>query len=675
MIARNAVTNPTREALLVGLMLAAIALLVTLSGALVRIDLLLYDIGQRANWREPPDDVVIISIDQESLDRMGRWPWSRDVHARLIDLVCAQNPAALGLDIAFVEPAANPRDDHALARAISRCGKVVLPVVIETASLGGQIIETSPLPEIRQAAAGMGRVGVHLEEDGIARTVDLLEGVGKSSWPLFAMELLRVAGQTPPTEVLPQDKPGGAPNELWRSKNRGINFIGPPGSVQHVSYAQVIAGDVAAHAFSGKLVLVGATAIGLGDFLPTPVSARGLPMPGVEVLANTLLTIREGRLIRRASDVTVRTGSVLLALAPLLWLPRMMALSGLLACLVWLLTLAGVCAFLPNFSQLWFSPTGPLIAGLAAFPLWSWRRLEAARRHLNIELEHLRTILPRRANAALPNSAFQRMGFERRNKPRQSSSAKPAASFSRMGFEQRISWVQDAQKTMQDFEMLRQETLAFISHDMRAPLMNAILYLENTPAPDREQLLLTLRRTHGMAQAFLSMARAEMLTASQMHELDLGSVLHQAVDQVYSLAQGKALKLVRELPDEPLWINGDFTLLERAAINFLQNAVTHSPEGGSITVGTARVAGEIRFWVDNEGRPLPEKTVARLFQRLSRGDAARAGQDSTGLGLYFVRLVAEKHGGTVGVDCSRIGKVRFWASIAPLEEAEGSNRL
>jgi len=65
---------PGREALRVALLLAAISLAITASGLLVRVDHLLFDIGQRINWRQAAADVLIIAVDQDSLDRLGRWP-------------------------------------------------------------------------------------------------------------------------------------------------------------------------------------------------------------------------------------------------------------------------------------------------------------------------------------------------------------------------------------------------------------------------------------------------------------------------------------------------------------------------------------------------------------------------------------------------------------------------
>lgn len=634
------------EVLRIALVLIALAIVVNFSGWLVRGDHLIFDLGQRWRAANPPDDVLIIAIDQNSLDRLGRWPWQRDIHAQLLDIICASHPKAVGLDIAFPEPAADHAQDTRLAEAIGRCGNVLLPILVETPRLGGQLLESPPVPVLAQASAGLGRVGVILDEDGIARSVDLWEGIGAPTWPLLAQEVLRVAGQLPVqrSKTSVADAIGGEPDRLTRSERRRLSFIGQPGSVQRLSYAQALNGLAKPDLFAGKIVLVGVTAVGLGDFLPTPVSALGEPMPGVEVLANVLISMREGSLAKPVTTVPATLLTVFLAVVPLLWLPRLMPLASLLASVAWGIGLIGLGALLPNLLHVWFAPSGALVAALSAFPLWSWRRLEIARRHLDQQLFQLQESLPYGDSLAITQAGKRRMGFE-----------------------QRIAWVQAAQRAVQAIEAQRKEALAFISHDLRTPLATAIQHLENEPDVAPEKLLQTLRRAHQMAQSFLSLARAKMLEPHQMYELDLTSVLHQAADELYPLAKASGLAIEQQFTDDPIWIGGDFELLQRTVINLLQNAIAHSPHGRPVTLGAERQGDSVRFWVENDGPELPAEHVARLFQRFSKGDHVHAG--GTGLGLYFVRTVAEKHGGTAGVAFPANQRIRFWVGL-PCEAAE-----
>ncbi|MFT3848074.1 MAG: CHASE2 and HATPase_c domain-containing protein [Propionivibrio sp.] len=628
-----------RERGIVALALLATALVLAFSGVLARIDHLVFDAGQRLGGTLPAKGVVIVAIDEESLERVGRWPWSRVTHAQALATICAAAPAAIGFDVAFSEPSLGRAADIGLAKALRNCGRVVLPLVIETARAGGQLLETPPIPELVSTAAGLGRVGVRLDDDGIARSVDRYEGIGAASWPLFAAELLRVAGQGPsPDRHGDAAAEPGDPYALVREDERRITFVGPPGSIPRISFAQVLDGKVSPDMFAGRIVLIGATAVGLGDFLPTPVSAEAQPMPGVEVQGNILLSLRDGRLIRPLPGWGSALLCAALALLPLLWLSRLMPLAGLLASVAWVLLLVAGGAMLPVWFRISFAPTGAIVAGMLAFPLWSWHRLEVARRHLDQELR----LLAAEPGIARPTSAAVR----------------------RMGFEARIAAVQAAQRRLRDLETQRNEALAFISHDLRSPLASAVQRLEQAAICDSASVLPALRRAQAMAQDFLQMARAEALDAARMTELDLVALLEQAADELYPVATQLGRKIVRVLPDDAVWVRGDFAALERCAINLLQNALTHAPAGGDIRLELALPGArpsEVRFSVANAGPAFSADERQSLFERYRRG-AGAGGSTGAGLGLYYVRTVAERHGGAADVECVA-GIVRFWVSL------------
>lgn len=620
---------------MLALLLVLIALAVSLSGALERVDHLLFDLGQRLNRRALPENVVLVAIDEDSLGRIGRWPWSRAVHARMLHKLCAAHPAVVGFDIAFTERSADAQADSALAQAMAQCGNVVLPLVIETTSLGGQVLESPPIAELAAVAAGLGRVGVRLDGDGIARSVDLREGVARASWPLFAEELLRVARGQPRVET--SGELSGNGSGLVREGARRLEFVGPPGSIPRISYARLLDGDVPPDVLAGKLVLIGVTAVGLGDFLPTPVSANAQPMPGVEVQANVWLSMRDQRLSRSLPPWGNALLCSLLALVPFVWLSYLMPLAGLLASTAWILLLCIVSALLPGSIQFWIAPSGALVAALSAFPLWSWRRLEAARRHLDQELRQLGAILP------------------------ESGATSPAA-VRQMGFEQRIAWVQAAQRRMQNLETQRNEALAFISHDLRSPLASALQRLEYDPSCPAAEVLPALRRAQGMAQDFLHLARAEALEARQMKDLELVALLQQAADELYPQAEQRGQRISCLLPEAAYWVRGDFSALERCAINLLQNALNYAPPGSVIDLGLESRPGEVRFQVVNDGAQFSKEELGRLFLRFSRGGQAVQHSQGSGLGLYYVRTVAEKHGGAVGVECAD-GRIKFWLAL------------
>ncbi|MEQ1591612.1 MAG: CHASE2 domain-containing protein [Thiobacillaceae bacterium] len=620
--------RPLTDRFSTALILLATALLMSVSGGLGRMDHVLYDLGQKLHARPAPSDLVIVAIDEDSLAKLGRWPWSRRLHAALIDRLKKDGARVIGLDLIFAEPdTADQPADAVLSDAIKQAGNVVLPVLLESSRVNGQLLETLPLPQFVEHAAGLGRVHVELDEDGIARSVFLWEGVGTPAWPNFSQAVLQAAASLPSQlSATPPRLDVAQPFALVREDQRRISFLGPPGHVQSLSYAQVLTGEFPAGLFKNKIVLVGATAAGMGDLLPTPVSGLRQPMPGVEFHANVLDSMRSNRLISTAPQWSVLLVGALLALAPMLWLPRLSPLLGLLASGLWFVVVAAVAMVLPLATAVWLPPSAALFAILIAYPVWSWRRLESAGRFLDHELKRMRQELHQVGSNAANDRA------------RQSSDP----------FQSRIMQVQAASARLRHLQAERSETLAFISHDIRAPLAAAMMQIdEQGDASGRLRAPLT--RALNLAEDFLNTSRADMADSARFQEVELVAVLHQAADDAYAAAREKPVRLLRVLPDEPLWIQGDFGLLHRAVLNLLLNAVKYAPPDSVVKLQWAQVGHQVTVSVSDQGAGISTAQQSRLFQRFSRVEVDASAPGGTGLGLYFVRAVAEKHGGTVSV--------------------------
>jgi signal transduction histidine kinase len=215
-------------------------------------------------------------------------------------------------------------------------------------------------------------------------------------------------------------------------------------------------------------------------------------------------------------------------------------------------------------------------------------------------------------------------------------------------FQARIQQVQAASHRLRHLQNERRETLAFISHDIRAPLASALTQLESDTAV-RESLRAPLARALTLAEDFLRTSRAEMLDTTRFEELDFAALLHQAADDAYAAARGKSVQLVRQLPDDPVWVLGEFGLLHRAVLNLVLNAVRFAPPQSQVEIGLEVVDGMAEARVTDHGPGIAPDDQAKLFQRFSRG-VQPGTTEGAGLGLYFVRTVAEKLGGSVAVD-------------------------
>ena len=617
------------------LILQLLVVLIYSTGLLSRVDNLIYDIGQKLHQEKAPADVVIVAIDENSLSQLGRWPWSRKIHADLVNRLKAEGASVIGLDIIFSE--ADNLDkgaDKALSEAILNAKNVVLPVLLESTRVNGQVVETLPLPSLASNAADLGRVHAVLDEDGIARSIYMFEGVGAPVWQHFSQAILNVAQhQASKNKFSESLKPGEQAKansmfSLVREDQRKIDFFGPPGHFLTISYAQVLNGEFAKNLFNSKIVLVGATASGMNDLLPTPVSGLGQPMSGVEVHANVLESIRQNKLVTPVPQAITIVVLLILALVPLLWMPKLPALVGLIATLLFFILISFIAAIMPKTLNLWIPPSAALLAILLAYPIWSWRKLEAARKFLDYELSYLKENL-----IQLPTS-------------------KKGSDYD--SFNARIEQVRSAGQQLRFLQNDRKELLAFISHDLRAPIANALLILDEKQVQE-PRLHASLMQAHALAEDFLQASRAEMIDSTKFRELDFASLMHQAVDDAYESALKKNITLERDILDGQVWVQGNFGLLQRAVLNLILNAVKFSPSESVVKIKLAFANKQAVASVINTGQGIPIDEQLFLFKRFSRVSTGNLGTEGTGLGLYFVNTVAEKHHGYADVE-SDIGK-------------------
>ena len=327
-----------------------------------------YDLLMRVSERAPASDILIVTIDDRSLRELGRWPWSREVHGRLLERL--GDARAVLLDILLVEPGA-PQADSRLARAMADQGRVFVPVFRASMSAPGEAPEfVQPVPVIRQAAAGLGHINAAADTDGVIRRVALREWDGQRWWPQLAWRVYAALRGEVPTTMPGESMPAGG--HWFADHVVRIPFRGPRGRYPEVPYVSVLNGEVPNGFLKNRIVLVGATAPGLGDRYAVPVSGRWGSMAGVEIQAHLLDGLLSGYVIEEMS-VPWR---VLLSLLPVLLLAGIVVLTRLervhgpfLAMLVLIPTASWAGLEL----GLWWPPMASLLGTVLLYVLWSWR--------------------------------------------------------------------------------------------------------------------------------------------------------------------------------------------------------------------------------------------------------------------------------------------------------------
>jgi CHASE2 domain-containing sensor protein/signal transduction histidine kinase len=397
-----------RDALLIGGGLATLALVILTQAWAWRFDRLLYDLGMALAPRSAATDIVIVAIDDASVAAIGRWPWRRAVHTTLLERLAAARPRAVMLDLVLSEADPDPQQDVLLAQALRAAAPVVVPVGWYTAAgQGPRLLE--PVGPLRDAAAAA-QADTEADSDGILRHTFLRAGLGQADLPHAALALLQAGGEAlpadPPVERAPARRSGST--KAWvRDARMAIRYQGPAGSLPRVSYVDVLSGAVPAAALRDKYVLVGMAAIGIGDAYATPMGGVRGEMPGIEVIGQTLQSLRRGDAVHVPSEWLTGIASALAVIALVATFARVPHRVSL-GLALGLPLLAVVASVLLMRTGWWISPVGFAPAALLAYPLWSWRRLEVVAAALDREIARLDADRPLSADAGVDRRATPR---------------------------------------------------------------------------------------------------------------------------------------------------------------------------------------------------------------------------------------------------------------------------
>ena len=232
-------------------------------GALQPLEQLAYSALYQLRGEQAWDDrLVLIAIDDASIKRIGRFPWSRDQYVKLLHVLSkkeakeASAPSVVVFDLLWSEPSP---DDAKLAQS----GRVVLAQARD-----GTGLPLLPVPILQDAAIATGHIFMQSDQDGLTRRVNLYDN-GVPALGLAAVEAYTLVSALIP---LPKNV-SGKEQPLW------LNWAGHVQHVQQYSFSDVIQGRVPEQAWRDKIVLVGLTATGINP-LVTPFD-RNPPATGV----------------------------------------------------------------------------------------------------------------------------------------------------------------------------------------------------------------------------------------------------------------------------------------------------------------------------------------------------------------------------------------------------------
>lgn len=341
----------------------------------------------------PRGDIIIVSVDEKSIQEIGRWPWKRDVMAGLIKNISRDRPRVIGVDIILSEREDRESDER-LEMAIKEAGNVVLAMAfvvpegnktavtvqdvpdflwdsafMEVRSVKGikwrhwAIKAESVIPPVAEfsKASSLGHVYTYPDMDGAIRWEVMYLSYGDDCYPSFPLQVARVALGMGMKDIVLYGASGIGfgktfiPTDL--SGRVIINYRGREHSFDYISASDVIKSKIGAGTFKDRIVLIGTSALGTYDQKVTPFSAN---MPGVEKNANVVENIIHNSFVRKCPWVIEFVITLLTGISFGVVLPRLKSIAGAALAIgfISLYTLAG--CYLLIFKGLWINLVYPV---------------------------------------------------------------------------------------------------------------------------------------------------------------------------------------------------------------------------------------------------------------------------------------------------------------------------
>ncbi len=433
----------------------------------------------RESPHPPGTELALVLVDDLSLARLGRWPFSRRLIGDVTGAIDRMGAKVIVFDLLFSEPETPVADDlraaareagHRLAREnpalartldrlaedgpdaklageFSRSGKVLIPFAFTfEARPEGDVVAVPaleaaayadfgtsprspqfplrptavlmPVPEIAEAAAGLGHVNVAFDADSSPRYEYVALPYGADFLPSLSIRAVARYRDLPWEKVSlalgegvdlgPLHVPTDAAMRLL------IDYRGPRGTFPTYSFVDVVEGRIPADAFRGRIVLVGAAAVGINDTFRTPFGSS--PLPGVERMANVIDTALHGDFIRRPSALAVVEAAAVLVLAILVGGVGVFCPTWSVAA-TWTVGLAAwlVVAQLALSRGLWLSVASPVAAlGFGMMAALAWRIVVVDREERQVRSAFRRYLAPALVAELAAHPERLRLGGETR---------------------------------------------------------------------------------------------------------------------------------------------------------------------------------------------------------------------------------------------------------------------
>ncbi len=337
-------------------------------------DNLFYDLYSTNIKKSTDDSIVIIAIDETSLNKLGAWPWSRTIHAEMLERLTEVNVKAIGIDILFIEPDRSyPEEDIRLSKAINNNTNVIIPAL--TIIKENEIFVSKPAFNIINDDQ-IGHVNLHYDELGVVRKLNIRMDLDNGlTVPSMALALSQKINKDVKFSEFISDTP------------TLISFANPTHQFRQLSYSEVFLNLSLRQSLQDKTVLIGTTTPELSTFIKTPISKRQQVISAIEFQANALSAIQLGQIIKPISWTNYALISLFVIFFPIILYSSLKTPSSLFITVFFIFLTGSSSFYLLNNFNLWLAPSPILLCLLLSYPLWTFQKLELKKKILSKEHE------------------------------------------------------------------------------------------------------------------------------------------------------------------------------------------------------------------------------------------------------------------------------------------------
>lgn len=552
-------------------------------------------------------DIVIIAIDEKSISALGRWPWSRDSHSQLIDSLQGVQPQALGFNLLFTESGEYKEADRRFKNSIENSRfPVIMPVLQKTKYNDFYFSTHNTL---------LSTVDMTADPDGVIRRIKLIDDGYEVFLPQLSLQAYWATHHT-----------GFQSNTIYDEALIDYSF-NKKSDFKKISYIDVLQGNYTREDFFGKIILVGVTAVALGDRFATPITTSH---GSISIHAQVLNNIINDSFIYEVDAVNsfYISFSITLLYLAIIFINKKIHISYI--AIVFSIVLILMTLALLSF-EIWWSPLSCIVVFFTSWIIWNWRRSLAVIAWCRHSLNYFH-----------PSSADVLLESQIRGQ----------RSIIQDRFQFELNLLENMLVSAKSIESQKTKLRTYLSHDLRSPKasMMALVHAQRNPKtalPEQEfhtMMEQLINKSLSLLDDLLVLSRseAEFLKAEPVL---LAAVIQDALDYLWPQFEAHQIEVDFDTDNNELGeILGDAKLLLRAFSNILDNSIKYAGRSAKITVAISRSDTEVILKISDNGPGFNSAQCKELTDYESSNSLAYS---SYGLGLELVNTVVRSHHATL----------------------------